>query len=195
MHLWTHWPVSTTRGHSPCVFPGRARWWALWKLIGLSWLPPTIAKAGRWWTPSSTGTHLKVSLMLGWLAEAALLSHCYQPVKLQCNQQCGWIMSHLISKAECLNVLSPDELHQWWSSSGAVPFCALIVFSHTEAWAQLNDSSVLVSLSTTRLKYLDDYQMVTIVQTVMVPWGCDFSFGGFGWNVSATCRMDCHEVW
>lgn len=75
------------------------------------------------------------------MAETALLSHCYQLVKLQCNQQCWWVMSHLISKAECLSVLSPDELHQWWFSSGAVPFCALIIFSHTEALAQLNDSS------------------------------------------------------
>lgn len=62
---WTRWSHSTTRGHSPCAFPGKVRWWVPWKLTGSSLLPLTIAKAGRWWTLSSTGTHLKVSLVLG----------------------------------------------------------------------------------------------------------------------------------
>lgn len=61
--LWTRWPVSTTRGRCPCASPGRVRLSALWRPTGWSWLPPTTAKAGRLWIPSSTGTHLKVGLM------------------------------------------------------------------------------------------------------------------------------------
>lgn len=72
--LWTHWPVSITRGRSQCAFPGKARWWALWKLIGWNWLPPTIAKAGHWWTRLSTGTHQKVGFML---VNDILVSLCY----------------------------------------------------------------------------------------------------------------------